>query len=145
MPKRCSFCNCSTLNVPTFRVTKKRIESWSSKTNKNVFIGDRVCQSHFLQADLKTHVISNLQNSSSSSRTILKEGATPLLVQSPTSLDDSVDEIMALPLIQNSPNYLELKSNSSELILLRKKKKGKQIQEYVNEYVLRQHLVNTIN
>lgn len=68
MPKRCSFCDCSTLNVPTFRVTKTRIESWTSKTNKKLFIGDRVCQSHFPQEVLKTHVISNLQNSSSNSR-----------------------------------------------------------------------------
>jgi len=49
-------------------------------------------------------------------QTILKEGATPLLVQRPTSLDDSVDEIMALPLIPNSSDYLELKSDSFELV-----------------------------
>lgn len=53
-------------------------------------------------------------------QTILKEGATPLLVQRPTSIDDSVDEIMALPLKQNSPDYLELKSDSFELVNINK-------------------------
>lgn len=45
----------------------------------------------------------------------LQRGAAPVLVEN-SSLDDSVEEVMALPLLQNSPDALQVKTNNHDLV-----------------------------
>ncbi|CAI6355263.1 unnamed protein product [Macrosiphum euphorbiae] len=47
MPKKCVICHKGTEGVPTFIVTLKRKENWEFVVPFPLFVGDRICQTHF--------------------------------------------------------------------------------------------------
>jgi len=47
MPKKCAICHKGTEGVPTFIVTLKRKENWEFVVPIPLFVGDRICQTHF--------------------------------------------------------------------------------------------------
>lgn len=47
MPKKCAICSIGTEGVPTFIVTQKRKENWEFVVSIPLFVGDRICQTHF--------------------------------------------------------------------------------------------------
>lgn len=65
MTRKCSVCNCTTTGVPTFRVTKDRLESWGVVIGKTLKIGDRLCQTHFSEESVKTEDIMDITNRTS--------------------------------------------------------------------------------
>ena len=53
MPNNCALCSCKTTGVATFRATQKRLASWGDILQKDLKIGDRLCQIHFDRENLK--------------------------------------------------------------------------------------------